>query len=69
MLCKLSKKLRYFTKGERILWGVSALLIFVSFLAFDRKCFLTLAGLFHWRDIFDFQCKRKSVWTIPYDPI
>lgn len=46
MLCKLSKKLRYFTKGERILWGVSALLIFVSFLAFDRKCFLTLAASF-----------------------
>ncbi|MGN0675790.1 MAG: nicotinamide riboside transporter PnuC [Oscillospiraceae bacterium] len=44
----LSKKLRamldYFTKGELALWLISAALIVVSFLVFDRENFLTLAA-------------------------
>lgn len=34
----------YFTKSEVILWGVSALLVLVSFLVFDRENYLTLAA-------------------------
>lgn len=36
--------LSYFTKGELMLWGTSAALIVVSFFAFDRENFLTLAA-------------------------
>lgn len=35
-------KSRYFTKGEKILWTSSALLILVSFLMFDRGNYLAL---------------------------
>ena len=44
----LSKKWRamfaYFTNGELVLWSMSITLIVVSFLAFDRESFLTLAA-------------------------
>ncbi len=34
----------YFTKGEYILWGMSVLMIVVSFTAFDRNNYLTLTA-------------------------
>lgn len=34
----------YFTKGELLLWGISALLIIVSFLLFDRVNHITLTA-------------------------
>lgn len=40
----VKKVLRSFTRGEWILWGVSVLLITVSFRAFDRGNLLTLAA-------------------------
>ena len=36
--------LRYFSKGELILWGCSAVLIGLSFCIFDRSNYLTLAA-------------------------
>lgn len=36
--------IHYFTKGELLLWSVSALLIIVSFLLFDRTNHITLAA-------------------------
>ncbi|MBQ2974167.1 MAG: nicotinamide mononucleotide transporter [Clostridia bacterium] len=41
MIKKLSN---YFTKTEMILWSVSAVLIILSFILFDRKNYLTLAA-------------------------
>ncbi len=40
----LSKRLNYFTKAELLLWGLSVVLILLSFLAFDRENFLTLTA-------------------------
>ncbi|MBQ8746322.1 MAG: nicotinamide mononucleotide transporter [Clostridia bacterium] len=40
----MKKLYRYFTKGERVLWGVSVLCILASFLLFDRGSYLTLAA-------------------------
>ena len=34
----------YFSKGERLLWGVSAGLVLLSFALFDRENYLTLAA-------------------------
>lgn len=34
----------YFTKGEYILWGMSVLMIVVSFIAFDKNNYLTLTA-------------------------
>ena len=34
--------LKYFTKGELILWGISTVVIVISFLIFDRENYLTL---------------------------
>ena len=39
---KAKAKLNYFSKGERILWLASVLLIVVSFCIFDRANVLTL---------------------------
>ena len=39
---KLQILVRYFTKGEKILWGLSSVLIIISFFAFDRENYLTL---------------------------
>ena len=36
------KKYHYFTLFEMLLWGISAVFIFVSFLIFDRESYLTL---------------------------
>ena len=36
--------MKYFTKGELLLWGSSVLLIAVTFLIFDRENYLTLAA-------------------------
>lgn len=45
MLSKRVKALlNYFTKGELFLWCISVVLIVISFLAFDRESFLTLAA-------------------------
>lgn len=41
---KVMSKLRYFSKGELILWGGSTLMILLSFLLFDRGSYLTLAA-------------------------
>ncbi len=40
MVKKIKKALRYFSKGELILWLCSLLAIVLSFLLFDRKNFL-----------------------------
>ena len=40
----MKKLYRYFTKGERVLWGASVLCILASFLLFDRGSYLTLAA-------------------------
>jgi len=40
----MKKMSAYFTKGERTLWGVSAGLILISFLIFDRVNLMTLAA-------------------------
>lgn len=37
------KLLRYFSRAERLLWGLSAAFIVGSFCAFDRENYLTLA--------------------------
>lgn len=34
----------YFTKGERVLWCISAILIVISFFIFDRENYLTLVA-------------------------
>lgn len=34
----------YFTKGEKLLWFISAMLIIISFFIFDRENYLTLAA-------------------------
>ena len=41
---KLRDHIRYFRRGEIILWGGSMAVIFLSFLIFDRKNYLTLAA-------------------------
>lgn len=41
MFLKIKTRLNYFTKAEKILWCISALLISASFLLFDRKSILT----------------------------
>ena len=41
---KLSALYRYFTPMERLLWGVSMLLILLAYLLFDRQSPLTLAA-------------------------
>lgn len=38
------KRSEYFTKCEITLWGISVLLVLVSFLVFDRENYLTLAA-------------------------
>ena len=38
------KLLRYFSRAERLLWGLSAAFIVGSFCAFDRENYLTLAA-------------------------
>jgi len=40
----MRKLTSYFTKGEMILWGMSAGLILLSFLAFDRENYMTLTA-------------------------
>lgn len=40
----IKKANQYFTKGEKILWSVSVLLILVFFLIFDRTSYLTLTA-------------------------
>ena len=40
-MLNLKKKLNYFTKYEKLLWGISVLFITVSFLIFDRVNYLT----------------------------
>lgn len=34
----------YFTKGEKLLWFISSMLIIISFFIFDRESYLTLAA-------------------------
>ncbi|NLA76370.1 MAG: nicotinamide mononucleotide transporter [Clostridiales bacterium] len=43
-ISKIKAKLNYFTKSELTLWGVSVLLIVISFCIFDRANYLTLAA-------------------------
>ena len=38
------KLLRYFSRAERLLWGLSVVFIVGSFYAFDRENYLTLAA-------------------------
>lgn len=38
------KLLRYFSRAERLLWGLSVVFIVGSFCAFDRENYLTLAA-------------------------
>lgn len=40
----LKSLLAYFTLGEKLLWSISVLFIFMSFLIFDRENYLTLAA-------------------------
>jgi len=40
----MQKLLRYFTKAELALWGISVALILVAFLAFDRSNYMTLTA-------------------------
>lgn len=40
------RKEHYFTRGERILWGICVIAILVSFFLFDRSNYLTLAASF-----------------------
>ena len=40
----MKKQSAYFSKGERTLWSISTILIFVSFLLFDRVNTMTLAA-------------------------
>lgn len=44
MFQKLKRLYHYFSKGERILWCTSVVLILVSFFIFDRESYLTLAA-------------------------
>ena len=39
---KIKSLLNYFTKAEIQLWSISVILIFVSFVIFDRESILTL---------------------------
>lgn len=41
---KLISRLKYFSKGELILWASSVLLILISFIIFDRENYLTLTA-------------------------
>ena len=41
---KIKTHIRYFRRGEIILWSASALVIVISFLIFDRQNYLTLAA-------------------------
>ena len=41
---KLKSLYSYFSKGERILWGISVLLIITSFIIFDRENYLVLTA-------------------------
>lgn len=41
---KINLFIGYFTKGEYILWGMSVLMIVVSFIAFDKNNYLTLTA-------------------------
>lgn len=41
---RIVKKLSYFTRAELTLWCASAALILISFLAFDREGYITLAA-------------------------
>ena len=38
------KLLRYFSRAERLLWGLSVVFIVGAFCAFDRENYLTLAA-------------------------
>jgi len=38
------KLLQYFSRGERLLWGLSVVFIVGSFCVFDRENYLTLAA-------------------------
>lgn len=40
----LKSLFRYFSKGEWVLWGISAVLIITSFFIFDRESYLTLTA-------------------------
>lgn len=40
----LKKLWNYFSKGERLLWGISVILILAAFFIFDRENYLTLAA-------------------------
>ena len=44
MISNIKSKLSYFTRGERVLWCVSVLLIAASFFLFDRLNYMTLAA-------------------------
>ncbi len=44
MLSRLKSLVRYFTKGERILWSVSVSLILGAFFLFDREQYVTLVA-------------------------
>ena len=46
MFRKLKSKSSYFSKGEIMLWSISALLIVISFFLFDRENYLTLVASF-----------------------
>ena len=39
---KISQKLNYFTRAEKLLWIVSVLCIVISFMCFDRANYMTL---------------------------
>lgn len=41
---KLKAMYYYFSKGEKLLWCISVLLIIVSFIIFDRGNYLVLAA-------------------------
>lgn len=41
---KIKNKISYFSKQERILWSLSVVFIVISFCAFDRESYLTLAA-------------------------
>ncbi len=43
---KISQKLNYFTRAEKLLWIVSVLCIVISFMCFDRANYMTLIASF-----------------------
>ena len=47
----------YFTRFELALWGVSAGLIVLSFLLFDRSGILKLSRVARWCNVAYFLCK------------